>query len=333
MPASSRPTPEIQKLINEAAKRWKVPNTLIMAIARVETGFDASYVAPSPSTARGMFRATDEMRAPCEPFQAPGASEIEKQILVAASSLAALLDSKLWNGNRPGAIMSWYFAKAGASKSANAIQAGSVRAASLPGGGNTEKWPAAARQYLEAVTSARAQFQTDGKPSGQTRMERLKNALVALQTLNGPEWSARNFGTSDHPFQLDAWVAPIVEAESWEHDLDFGLTTDPDLLESLITKSLEGYAAFFELAPLTNATTPTVKALEASYSAKNDLLEKVIAPFDRGVDHIIKVFGAGLERMDKQMGELAESIETVALYVGLGALGLGVLWVLTRSRS
>ena len=333
MTARSTPTPEMRALFVKAAKRWNVPITLLLAIARVESGFDAELVAPAPSTARGMFRATDAMREAVAGYMPADASELEKQITLCAVFMSVFLDEKLWAGNRSGAVMSFYYAKAAPTPYDGPIEAGAARASQLSTG-NTNAWPADARKYLDAVMLARISFAQEGKVRGDTQIAKLYYAMESLLAANGDEWAKREYGFTPPTAKFADWMPHAKEWFEWERDSPlnpFGPSADN--LHALWTV----YEAFFEMAPITDATTPAPWNVAPGMKAKAGVIGELVKSFGDRATWVKSTLQKLPEKLDQLGGELAAGIDSALTKAGVAAFvllfGLGTVYILANRRQ
>ncbi|HET8939207.1 MAG TPA: transglycosylase SLT domain-containing protein [Polyangiales bacterium] len=332
MTASSRPTPQMRELFDKAAKRWNVPVTLLMGIARVETGFDADFAGPA--TARGMFRATDEMREAVAGYMPADASDLEQQITLAAVFLSVYLDAAMWAGNRPGAIMSFYFAKGGEGPYGGVIEAGAGRAAQLRAG-TTDGWPPDAAKYLAAVQLARRQFSDEGLPQGSSDTEKLYHAMAGLEAANGPEWCKRPLGIN--PPHI-TFAEQMVFAREW-----FEWSKQPlDLLlpqpQTEHHEKLWGYyEVFFELAPVTNASTPAPWRVVPKAKQVPGVLAAFAKPFEDGAKAIGDKLGAMMEAYDEGWKRFREAFGNAVNIAGIAGcvliFALGSVYILVNRRG
>ena len=235
------PAPDIYAALASAATAQKMPVTLLMGIAFVESGFQAGATGPLTSAgwrAQGLMQLSP---AVIQQFNVVDPDDPKQAALAAAKLLNTLVTRFGWDVDKMLAAYNW--------------GGGNVATAATIG----RQWPAQVQAYVRKVKAARAYYQGQSEPVGDNPIERLNNAVNGLAYAN-PTWSP----------------AAVLKKRwgDW-----YALNHDAYLVDKTGMNMLwQSYAQAYERAPITDVTTPPPAKIEPDqWAALQAIVKKVFS--------------------------------------------------------
>ena len=222
----NRPAPDLWAMFTSSATRYRVPATLLAAIAFQESGFNAKAVGTKTS---GGWNALGIMQLSPKLAKSLGVDPLDPAAAIdgAAKHIADLYRATDHNTESVIAAYVWGI--------------GNVNRAQE----RKQRYPTRVRSYVSAVVANRIWLQEQAKPVGSTIQERLMNAIVGLRAANPTLEEPRILFESFRTFLRASGTIPDVEVIRYP----------------VLMAAWREYARLYDLAPVTGSGTPQPEAI------------------------------------------------------------------------
>jgi hypothetical protein len=223
------PIQPIQQALARAALRWRVPYTVLAAVAHHESDYNPVAVGKQTKMgwkAKGLMQLSPDTIAR---YKVTDPFDPSQSAMAAAEMISHLAKGSNWNWPRVFACYCWGVG--------NVVKADAEH----------KPWPTQVMGYIDSVQGDRRWLQAQAEPAGNTAAERLNNAIVGLAALNPADAGIKSLN--------DTW-------QRWWTGERRLIADSAVLQQPVLIVAWRKYGELYDRAPLTDAKTPPPAAIE-----------------------------------------------------------------------